>query len=72
MPDASAIDQPLDRILVMRNRTAEGLGLAIPAGKVAVFGQREGHRILLGEGQIDDHAVGEKIEIPVATANGSA
>ena len=69
-PPADELDQPLERILVTRNRTAEGLGLALPAGKVALFGRREGHRILLGEGRIDDYAVGEKVEIPVATAIG--
>ncbi|MEO7634647.1 MAG: hypothetical protein ABIS38_03240 [Sphingomicrobium sp.] len=69
-PGSGELDQALERILVTRNRAAEGLGLALPAGKVALFGQREGHRILLGEGRIDDYAVGEKVEIPVATAIG--
>ncbi|MFL6781359.1 MAG: DUF4139 domain-containing protein [Sphingomicrobium sp.] len=64
------VDEPLERVLVTRNRTAEGLGLPLPAGKVALFGQRDGRRILLGEGRIDDNAVGEKVEIPVATATG--
>lgn len=61
---------PLERVFATRNVTAEGLGLPLPAGKVAVFGTREGHRILLGEGRIDDHAVGEKVEISIATATG--
>jgi hypothetical protein len=57
-------------VLITRNRTTEGLGLPLPAGKVTIFGEREGHRILLGEGRLDDHAVGEKVEIPFATATG--
>jgi hypothetical protein len=61
---------PLERLLVTRNRTAVGLGLALPAGKIALFGRRNGHRILLGEGRIDDHAVGEKVEIAVAAPTG--
>jgi len=61
---------PLERVLVTRNRASEGLGLALPAGKVALYGRRDGHRILLGEGTIDDHAVGEKVEIAVATPTG--
>lgn len=61
---------PVGRVLVTRNRTTDGLGLPLPAGKVTIFGQREGHRILLGEGRLDDHAVGEKVEIPFATATG--
>ena len=61
---------PLQRVLVTRNRESEGLGLPLPAGKVALFGLREGRRILLGEGTIDDYTIGEKVEIPVATATG--
>lgn len=64
------VDQPLDRLLVTRNRTAEGLGLPLPAGKLALFGMYQGRRVLLGEGRIDDHTVGEKVEIQVATATG--
>ena len=63
-------DQPLDRLLVTRNRTAEGLGLPLPAGKVALFGTRQGHRILLGEGSIDDHTIGEKVEVRTGKAPG--
>ncbi|MEO8176061.1 MAG: hypothetical protein ABI626_05315 [Sphingomicrobium sp.] len=64
------LDQPLERVLVTRNRPAEGLGLPLPAGRLALFGTRQGHRILLGEGSIDDHTIGEKVEIRVATATG--
>ena len=63
-------DMPLERVLVTRNRPAEGLGLALPAGKLALFGTRQGRRVLLGEGSIDDHTIGEKVEIKVATATG--
>ncbi len=69
-PHQGPLDAPLERVLVTRNTSAQGLGLALPAGKVALFGQREGRRILLGESRIDDHTVGEKVEIPVATATG--
>lgn len=64
------IEAPVERVLVTRNRASEGLGLPLPAGKVAIFGTKDGRRILLGEGRIDDRAVGEKIEIPVAAATG--
>jgi hypothetical protein len=64
------MDAPLERVLVTRNRRAEGLGLALPAGKLALFGMRQGRRVLLGEGRIDDHTIGEKVEIRVATASG--
>ena len=69
-PSLGQFDATLDRVLVTRNRSAEGLGLPLPAGKVALFGRRDGRRILIGEGRIDDHAVGEKVEIPVATSTG--
>ena len=69
-PSLGQFDVPLGRVLVTRNRSAEGLGLPLPAGKVALFGRRDGRRILIGEGRIDDHAVGEKVEIPVATSTG--
>jgi hypothetical protein len=69
-PQFGDFQQPLERVLITRNRTAEGLGLPLPAGKVALFARRNGRRILLGEGKIDDHAVGEKVEIPIATATG--
>ena len=59
---------PLERILVTRNSKANGLGLALPAGKLALFGRRDGRRILLGEGSIDDYAVGEKVEIKLGGA----
>jgi hypothetical protein len=69
-PSSESLETQLERVLVTRNRTAEGLGLPLPAGKVALFGRSGGRRILIGEGKIDDHTVGEKVEIPVGTANG--
>jgi hypothetical protein len=67
---AGAVDQPLERVLVTRNVPASGLGLPLPAGKLALFTSRNGRRILIGEGNIDDHSVGEKVEMKVATAPG--
>ena len=59
-----------ERILVTRNRATDGLGLALPSGKLALFGERQGRRLLIGEGSIDDHAVGEKVEFMVGEAPG--
>ena len=61
---------PLDRLLITRNRASEGLGLPLPAGKVALFGHAGDRRILLGEGSIDDFTIGEKVEIKVGSAPG--
>ena len=63
-------ESPLEHILVTRNRPAEGLGLALPSGKLTVFGRQQGRRVLLGEGSIDDHAVGEKVEFKLGEAPG--
>ena len=69
-PPPGAFETPLERVLTTRNETSAGLGLPLPAGKVALFGERNGRRILIGEGRIDDYTIGEKVEIPVATATG--
>ena len=69
-PGQGPVDGPLERVLITRNVTSNGLGLPLPAGKVALFATRGGRRILVGEGRIDDHTIGEKVEIPVATATG--
>jgi hypothetical protein len=53
----------------MHNLKAEGLGEPLPAGKVALFQTVGGRRMLLGESDIDDKAVGEEVEfrLPEAT-----
>jgi hypothetical protein len=61
---------PAGRFLVTRNRTDEGLGLPLPGGRVALFGNAGGRRILLGEGALDDRAVGEDVEIGIGNAPG--
>jgi hypothetical protein len=58
---------PATPALVTRNRTEEGLGLPLPAGRIAVFGERAGRPLLLGEGFIRDRAVGEEVEIELPT-----
>jgi hypothetical protein len=56
-------EQEVTRILVTRNRSEEGLGLPLPAGGVVLFDRFGQRPILLGEGSLDDHAVGEDVEI---------
>jgi hypothetical protein len=58
------------RVLVSRNRTAEGLGLPLPAGRLVLFGSGARRPILLGEGYIEDRAVGEDVEIELGPATG--
>lgn len=61
--DRAGADRPATRVLLTRNRNAEGLGLPLPAGRVALFGTRDGRPILLGEGSLGDLAIGEDVEI---------
>ncbi len=59
-----------------KNRTADGLGLPLPAGKLAlyqrgtVFEGKSGRELLLGEGSVGDKAIGEEVEVDVTTATG--
>ena len=59
-----------ERLLITRNRDAEGLGLPLPGGRVALFGSLNGRRMLLGEGSLDDRAVGEDVELDVGQGPG--
>lgn len=69
-PPPNEFEAPLEHVLLTRNDKANGLGLALPSGGVALFGRQGGRRILMGEGRIDDHTVGEKVELRVGEANG--
>ena len=53
-----------------KNRAADGLGLPLPAGKLALYQSGRPRALLLGEGSVGDKAVGEDVEIDVATATG--
>jgi hypothetical protein len=65
-----SVSAPAARLLITRNRNAEGLGLPLPGGRVALFGASNGRRLLLGEGALDDRAVGEDVEIGIGEAPG--
>lgn len=60
----------VSRILVTKNRKAEGLGLPLPAGRVVLFGAGRERPLLLGEGFVEDKAVGEDVEIEIGSATG--
>jgi hypothetical protein len=51
------------RLLRTKNDTASHLGLPLPSGTVAVFGVRDGERLLERESTLRDLAVGEEVEI---------
>ncbi|MEA3012143.1 MAG: hypothetical protein QOD42_688 [Sphingomonadales bacterium] len=68
--NARPYDGPAQRLLVTRNRTEEGLGLPLPAGRLMLFDSRAGTPFLVGEAVIRDHAVGEDVEIGLGAAPG--
>jgi hypothetical protein len=53
-----------------RNREPDGLGLPLPAGNVVLFRRGADRPLLIGEGPMRDTAVGEKVELDVATSSG--
>jgi len=61
----TGLQQPR-RFLVTRNRTAEGLGVPLPSGRVALFTERQGRPFLTGQGRLEDRAVGDDVEIGFA------
>jgi hypothetical protein len=54
---------PAHRLLRTKNTTANHLGLPLPSGSVAVFGSRQGERMLEHEAGMRDIAVDEEVEI---------
>jgi hypothetical protein len=52
--------------LRLQNRKDDGLGLPMPSGRVAVFEQAGDMRLLAGEADIGDKAVGERIDYDLA------
>jgi len=68
--DANRDSGAAQLVLTSRNREREGLGLPLPAGGVLVFREGQDRPLLIGEGRIDDLAVGEDVEIRLAEAPG--
>lgn len=65
-------DEPMSAriFLLTRNRTEEQLGVALPAGQVQLFRGEGDRSLLVGEGTMRDHAVGQEVEIDVGEAPG--
>ena len=57
-------------VLITRNRRSEGLGLPLPAGRLILFAAGNVRPILLGEGTMEDRAVGEDVEVDLGPAEG--
>jgi hypothetical protein len=56
--------------LLTRNRPEEQLGVALPGGRVQLFRDEGNRSLLVGEGEVRDHAVGEEVEIDIGEAPG--
>lgn len=55
--------EPAHPVVRLRNRKRDGLGLPLPAGRVAVFQEGRMRPILLGEAALADKAVDEDVEL---------
>ncbi|MES2056982.1 MAG: hypothetical protein V4564_13685 [Pseudomonadota bacterium] len=61
--------RPAALVLRTENRDAKGLGLPLPAGKVAVFESAHDASLLVGESSLADRAIGDEVEFDVGESN---
>ena len=61
--EAEAGSESAALVLRTENRAANGLGLALPAGRVALFEAAGDASLLVAESRLKDRAVGEEVEI---------
>ncbi|WP_166038435.1 hypothetical protein [Sphingosinicella sp. YJ22] len=69
-PSSTEESQATMRYLVTRNRTAEGLGITLPAGGISLFTRAGGRRLLIGQGSVADRAIGDDVEIQLGESSG--
>lgn len=62
--------RPAQWLLLTRNQASQGLGLPLPAGRLLLFGAGASRPVMLGVGAINDHAVGEEVELSFGPAQG--
>ncbi|MDO9367051.1 MAG: hypothetical protein Q7T68_00625 [Sphingopyxis sp.] len=62
--------RPASILMRMWNRKSDGLGLALPAGEMAIFEDRGGRRLLVGEAYTSDKAVDERIDLQIGESSG--
>lgn len=60
---------PLQIELRMDNRTASGLGLPLPSGRVAVFDGSSDNGLLIGQGRMRDYAVGQEVKFTIGQSD---
>jgi hypothetical protein len=70
-PRSEGDDEQSERILMLRNRREDGLGVPLPAGSFQLFSPAaNGRPILLGEARIEDRAVNEEVELEFGEGEG--
>ncbi|HEX7695490.1 MAG TPA: hypothetical protein VF409_13420 [Sphingomonas sp.] len=64
---ADVVEDTADTMLLLRgkNLKANGMGVAMPAGKASILAEAGGQMLVVGESAIADKAVGEVIEFPM-------
>lgn len=67
---ADGLDNQAQIRLRTRNRKDDGLGVALPAGPVAVFEPHAGEMLLVGQGGMGNYAVNEDVELTLGTSPG--
>ncbi|MFC3309456.1 DUF4139 domain-containing protein [Blastomonas aquatica] len=60
---------PLEIEVRMDNKTATGLGLPLPSGRIAVFDGASDNGLLIGQGQMRDYAVGQEVKFTIGQSN---
>ncbi len=66
--DGAGQSRPMTLRVRLQNRKDDGLGLPMPSGGVALFEEVDGSRLLAGEAEIGDKAVGERIDYDIASS----
>jgi hypothetical protein len=61
--------QPLEIELRMDNKTATGLGLPLPSGRISVFDGSADNGLLIGQGQMRDYAVGQEVKFTIGESD---
>jgi hypothetical protein len=60
---------PLDIEVRMDNKTATGLGLPLPSGRISVFDGAADNGLLIGQGRMRDYAVGQEVKFTIGQSN---
>ncbi len=70
--NASSYDEapgPLQIEVRMDNKTATGLGLPLPSGRISVFDGSADNGLLIGQGRMRDYAVGQEVKFTIGESH---